>query len=57
MLQPGTVVVFGAVAFAAPQLLALFLPLEDVDAVVAEHATLDAVEQTRAIPLVILQRH
>ena len=33
------------------------LSLEDVDAVVAEHAAFDSVEKSYAIPLVIFQRH
>ena len=57
MFHTWTVVILRAVALAAPQLLALLLTLEDVDAVVAEHGAFVAVEKPRAVALVILQRH
>ena len=57
VFQSGTVVVLAAVAVAAPQLLALLLAFEDVDAVVAVHGAFPAVEEPHAVALVVLERH
>lgn len=56
-LEAGAVVVLGSVAVARPQLRALLLTLQNVDAVVAEEGALHAVDEFHAVALVIFQRH